>query len=320
MKRVWKEVGLTLLLACVLPGLLLRLAQWRLGEEQPQPLPPVTEAQQLRLPVLFDGIPREMALEEYLVGVLLQEMPDSFAFEAKKAQAVVARTYALRSWEKGHKHPEGGVCTDHTCCQAYTDPQVYVENGGSPEAVASARQAVEATWGQVLTYDGQLIDATYFSCSGGYTEDAAAVWGADIPYLQSVPSPGEEYAAHYTDTVRISAAELAQILELEPSGQPVQWLGTITRTQGGGVDTLEIGGQTYAGTQLRQLLGLRSTAFTMTAVGDTFVITTRGYGHRVGMSQYGADAMAVLGHPYEEILLHYYAGTQLVSYAGATAG
>ena len=262
--------------------------------------------------VVVDGTVVPMELEDYLVGVVLQEMPVDFELEAQKAQAVVARTYALRTCQKGTKHDDlGGVCTESSCCQAYRDPEEYLSGGGSREALEKVIQAVTDTAGQILTYNGKLIDATYFSCSGGMTEDAAAVWGADIPYLRATESPGEEGAAHYTDTVTFSAKEFQQALGVALKGTAGSWLGKVEYTAGGGVETMEIGGTAYQGTTLRKLLGLRSTAFTMTVVGDSIIITTRGYGHRVGMSQYGAEAMAVSGSSYDQILAHYYQGTTL---------
>jgi stage II sporulation protein D len=177
--------------------------------------------------------------------------------------------------------------------------------------VDKAREAVEATSGLVLTYEGTLIEATYFSCSGGITEDAVAVWGTDFPYLRSVESPGEESAAHYTDTVRYTKSELEEKLGIPLTGDPKSWFSSFQYTAGGGVDTVKVGGILCAGTFLRSKLSLRSTAFTLSADDDGITITTRGFGHRVGMSQYGADVMAVNGSTFEEILAHYYPGATL---------
>ena len=255
-----------------------------------------------------DGTVEEMELTEYLTGVLLKELPADFEPQAKMAQAVVARTYALRTEQKGLKHPPGAVCTGAACCQGYISVAEYLSRGGTLEAVLSARQAVKQTQGFVLTYDGQLIDATYFSCSGGRTEDALAVWGGEVPYLQSVESPGEEHAAHFTDSVSYTGQAFQEALGARLEGTANSWFGAVTYTQGGGVETMYIGGVAYTGTYLRTALGLRSTAFTVTATADSVVITTRGFGHRVGMSQYGANAMAVQGSGWQEILLHYYIG------------
>lgn len=256
-----------------------------------------------------DGEMVEMTLEEYLTGVVLAEMPASFDAEALKAQAVVARTYTCRRMENP-RHGSAVVCMDSGCCQGYLSAEDYVNQGGEAASAEKVSRAVAGTDGQVLTYDGALIDATYFSCSGGMTEDAVAVWGQDVPYLQAVESPGEEDAPRYSDSVTFSAAQLRQILGCG-TGSPGGWFGSVTYTDGGGVDTMEICGETFTGVQLRSLLGLRSTAFTVTVSGDTVTFETRGFGHRVGMSQYGAQAMARSGSGYADILAHYYQGTQL---------
>ena len=149
--------------------------------------------------LLEDGTVAQLPLDEYLVGVLLAEMPASFPVQAQMAQAVVARTYALRQWAKGGKHENAAVCTDPACCQAWISYEDYSKKAGESDARKAADQAalaVTGTDGQALFYGGALIDATYFSCSGGRTETAVAVWGNDVPYLQSVDSPGEEDALH----------------------------------------------------------------------------------------------------------------------------
>ena len=258
-----------------------------------------------------DGQMEEMDMDTYWTGVLLAEMPADFETEALKAQAVVARTYALRRNVKKDKHSQGAVCTDHRCCQGYRAVDAYLEAGGTQETVERMRAAVTETKNMVLTFNGELIEATYFACSGGKTEDAQSVWGSDIPYLQAVDSPGEEAAGYYTDTVKFTAEEFQTLLGDELLGQPGTWIKSVTYTPGGGVDTIKIGNVSYTGTKIRSLLGLRSTAFVITASGQSIIITTKGFGHRVGMSQYGADAMAVLGNSYLQILEHYYQNTVL---------
>lgn len=182
---------------------------------------------------------------------------------------------------------------DPSCCQGWISYEDYCAKTGDdgPDCAQAAAQAVKATDGLVLVYDGALIDATFFSCSGGRTETAVEVWGSDVPYLQSVESPGEE-APHNEDTVSFSAEEFsARILSQNPgadlSGLPSSWFGDTSVTEGGGVEALEIGGVFFSGKELRSLLGLRSTVFTVSVLGDEIFFQTRGYGHRVGMSQYG---------------------------------
>lgn len=254
-------------------------------------------------------------LDDYIVCVVLGEMPVDFELEALKAQAVVARTYTCRSLDQS-KHKDADVCTNPSCCQAYIGVEEYLKNGGSTAGLEKVKTAVSETAGEVLTYQGELIEATYFSCSGGRTEDARAVWGTDVPYLQSVPSPGEENARHYTDTVRFTTDEFCQLMGQQFSGQPAGWIKNIQYTQGGGIASITIADQTYSGTQIRQKLGLRSTAFVITITGNSVTVTTKGFGHRVGMSQYGAEAMAVQGSDYQQILYHYYLGTQLKNLFG----
>ena len=249
----------------------------------------------------------EMDLEEYILGVVLGEMPTDFEIEALKAQAVATRTYTLRSAERGSKHLYVHLCTDASCCQAYSD------SGNYPESVVEKfRLAVAETSGQVLIYEDELIEATYFSCSGGLTEDAVAVWGADVPYLKSVDSPGEENADYYETEYQYSTQEFLNKLKLPENLQLTDKSFVITYTQGDGVARMYIANTCFTGIQLRSLLDLPSTAFTVHVEDDVIHISAKGYGHRVGMSQYGADAMAVSGKGYEEILLHYYPGTTLI--------
>ena len=312
-----KQLLLSFLAGAVLPLMLAALFQ---------KTPPVPEAESESIspaPVSRESDPetvltvvnragnlQQLTLREYLVGVVLAEMPADFEPEALKAQAVVARTYTRKRME-GSKHGEAAVCMDPGCCQGWRSGEDYLEAGGREQSLNKVRSAVIETDGLVLRWEGRLIDATYFSCSGGTTEDAVAVWGQDVPYLQSVESPGEEDAPRFTDSVSFYPAEFAGKLGLSSEGAPDGWFGTVTYTDGGGVETMVIRGKTFTGTQLRSRLGLRSTAFEIAVSEKAITITTRGFGHRVGMSQYGAQAMAQSGSTYGEILAHYYTGTEL---------
>ncbi len=275
------------------------------SESDPLPKPSVT------ITVLVEGELVQMDLEEYVVGAVLSEMPASFQQEALKAQAVAARTYALQTYLEGKKHA-GAICSSNSCCQGYLTDEDYILLGWQEKYVQRVRKAVAQTEGQVLCYEGKLIRAPYFSCSGGATEAALTVWGRDYPYLQSVESPGEEETVYYTHAKEYTILEFQEKLGVVLTGSPHTWFGAITYTEGGGIDTMQIGGVEYRGTTLRSLLGLRSTVFQVVATEDTVRFETRGYGHRVGMSQYGAQAMALEGSLYEQILAHYYQGTQLM--------
>lgn len=317
MKTIFREMLYAFFMGAVVPAAILAVIV--LLKEEPAPVPVTAQPTEVVLQdgameVFFrqgDGTVIQMDMNEYLVGVVLAEMPASFEPEALKAQAVVARTYAARAARTGGKHGDGSVCGLYSCCQAYIAPEDYRTSGGTEESIQKVQSAVDATTDQVVTYQGEPIEATYFSCSGGVTEDAVAVWGAEYPYLRSVESPGEENAKWYTDTVRFTAQEFQNRLGVTLAGPPSQWFSGVTYTEGSGVDTMQIGGVSYRGTDLRMKLGLRSTNFTVEIQEETIVIHTRGYGHRVGMSQYGADAMALEGKSYEEILAHYYQGTEL---------
>ena len=321
MKPIFAEVITALVMGLVVPGLILGGAvMLREKPQEEQSLPDLTETvgEVTRSVTVYfrrgegDVIPMDM--DEYLVGVVCAEMPASFDPEALKAQAVVARTYALKMQALGNKHGDGSVCGDHTCCQAYVDAQGYLARGNTRQDYEKIRDAVFATSGYVLTYQGELIEATYFSCSGGTTEDAVAVWGADYPYLRATPSPGEENAAYFTDQVYITKSVLCQTLGIVLEDDPDSWFGPATYTAGGGVNTIAIGGVIFKGTYLRSQLGLRSTAFSVETDSGGVTFTTKGYGHRVGMSQHGADAMGVAGSDFKEILAHYYRGTELTKW------
>lgn len=321
------SLALAVVMGLIFPGILFAVAEevilsasGKVSIQQTDPTESMEETaappQERSIPVLLPGGETvNMPLEDYLVGVVLGEMPAGFEPEALKAQSVVARTYTLRRLDAAaSKHNDGAVCTDPACCQAYCGTEEYLAAGNRQADMEKVRTAVAATCGEVLLYGGALIEATYFSCAGDRTEAAVAVWGTDVPYLQSVESPGEEIAAHYVDTVVFTKEEFVRRLGCDGICLSEDWLGETTFTQGGGVRTVEICGRVYKGTQVRQLLGLRSTVFQMTALGDTVTVTTKGYGHRVGMSQYGAQAMALQGCVYEEILAHYYPGTELESW------
>ncbi len=285
------------------------------GAAHPAEAPPSKGADAAELlTVRVDGEDRQLRLDDYLTGVLLAELPGTFSPEAVRAQAVASRTYALRAREHP-KHGEAAICTDSACCQAWVDPDTV------PAAErAWAGEAVAATDGLVLRSEGTLIEATFFSCSGGRTEAAAAVWGKDLPYLQAVDSPGEEEATHFLDETRVPLTEFcSRLREADPevvfSAGPGGWTGEVRSTPGGGVAEIELGGRPFTGKQLRRLFGLRSTAFTLELTATEAVFTTRGYGHRVGLSQWGAEAMARKGKTFREILTYYYRGVSVEPYS-----
>lgn len=272
-------------------------------------------ARQTGIRLLRDGDVTLCPEEEYLASVILCEMPPDFEPEALKAQAVAARTFVSRQAQNG-KHENADVCTDSGCCQAWMSTDALREKYADrfPAVWQKALSAVQQTKDEVLTYGGALIDATYFSCSGGSTESAAAVWGSDVPYLQAVISPGEETAPRFSSQVTVGTEEFRRTAESAGAvltGKPERWIGAASYTSGGGVDTIEIGGKPFSGTEVRRLFGLNSTDFTVSVSESGFTFDVRGFGHRVGMSQYGAENMAMQGFDYRSILLYYYQGARI---------
>ena len=261
----------------------------------------------------------EMDMETYLLGVVRAEMPASFELEALKAQTVAARTYVLHKMLGGGSanHPEADVCDDITCCQAYLS-QADAAAGWGAEASAyeaKIRRAVTETDGQCILYEGAPILAAFHSSTSGMTQDAADVWSSGVPYLKSVESPEDEATVpNYRSTAEFSAAELkARLLEAIPdadlSGTPSNWFTNIQQQPSGTVTSLSVGGVTVSGNRLRTILDLRSACFTVAFQEDTVAFSVTGYGHGVGMSQYGANVLAAGGMDYRDILAWYYSDT-----------
>ncbi len=269
------------------------------------------------LVLLTEDGPRTMTMAEYLPFALAAEMPVSFGDEALKAQAVAIRTLALA----GPRHPDADLCADAGCCVAWLDePALRRRWGADYEAnIAVLRRAVATTDGEYLAYAGEPIQAAFHAASLGRTEDSGALW-ASLPYLVSVSSPETARdAPELVSSVTVAADELALALDLDTDAPPEMWVEQLVPDGAGRVDRAVIAGKEYAGRDLRGLFGLRSTAFDLAWDGEAFVFTVSGYGHGVGMSQYGARAFAAQGMDYEQILAHYYPGTELVSPAGQSA-
>lgn len=272
----------------------------------------------LTLKVCVGDTLEEMNLEEYILRVVSAEMPATYDLEALKAQAVAARTYTLRKKLGGGCQKIAGaeICSDHTHCQAYCSPEQMKEKWGKDydKYHDKMQQAVSETAGQVLVYDGQPISALYFSSSGGRTEDSQHVFGGNIPYLKSVASPGEsEYEGAQTKKEFSYADFAAAVMEQHPEAKVTAEnaktvVAIVSRYESGRVETLKIGETTISGVKARQLFGLRSANFTISFGADKLTFETVGYGHGVGMSQSGANAMGKDGSSYEQILTHYYTG------------
>ena len=311
MRPLWKDILIAVWIGMIIPGIVLNavVLKEKYEDRTQESIEYDVLEPAITVPVRnWDGTSSDMPLNRYLIGVLLAEMPASFHSEALKAQSVAARTYTWKAFINGGKHGDRSVCKDSACCQGFLSEDDYLSCGGTREDLLKVCRSVDATSTMVLSYAGDLIEATYFSSSGGTTEAAVAVWGAEYPYLQSVSSPEDNIEPVTCD---FTADEFQKLLGKSLSGEPAQWFDAVTYTDGGGVATIEICGESYTGSMIREILALRSTAFQIMTNGQNISITTRGYGHRVGMSQHGANTMAEKGKTWQQILQHYYPGTQL---------
>ena len=263
---------------------------------------------EVEISVLFpDGEIRQVALEDFVFQVLAGEMPASFQPEALAAQAIAARTYLCGKMLQP-KHGEAAVCCDSTCCQAWVDPD-SLENKWGEEAktyTAKLKAAVADTEGLILVYEGEPAQAFFCSTCGGKTEASGAVWSQDIPYLQPVSCGYCEISPRFAGAKAFSLTECSALLGVAPEALGEMYVNG--QTPGGRVDYLTVGEKTYRGTEIRSLLGLNSAAFAWLIRGEEIIWLTLGYGHGVGLCQYGAEGMAMRGYPYPEILLHNYPG------------
>lgn len=249
-----------------------------------------------------DGSIINLDLEEYVIGVVGAEMPASFNIEALKAQAVIARTYALKRIKNNQ------VLTDDNSTQNYKDNNQLKSMWGSSYNTYynKVKDAVYSTRGKSIVYNNDYIDALYHSTSNGNTEDALYVWGSSVPYLKSVSSEYDTTNKKFNYEQVFNYDEISNKLNNAISSDTV--FNILSKNNGGRVISLEVNGVTYGGVEFRKLLNLRSTDFYITNTGNEIKISTKGYGHGVGMSQYGANGMANNGYDYISILKHYYSG------------
>lgn len=254
----------------------------------------------------------QLEMETYIAGVVAAEMPASFELDALKAQAVAARTFALKRMNTPNSnvtalYPKAQITTSPATCQAWISDDEQRERWGKDYIKWHQKiiQAVTETAGEVLCYDGVLIDPVYHaSCGGGATESAEYVWGNAKPYLVSVPCnhPADQ---HSGVTMAISQAELMEKLDLQSNAVNVI---AEERTPSNRLKTMLVGDNTIRGSELRNALGLKSTLIDWLIIGDQMIVTTNGYGHGAGMCQNGANYYAQLGYNYQQILQHYYRG------------
>lgn len=272
----------------------------------------------------------ELELEDYIKGVVAAEMPAEFELEALKAQAVAARTYAVKNMVRFGgtglaSHVGSDVSTDPREGQAWQSSEQLKEKWGKNynQYASKISRAVDETRGVIVTYQGEPIHAVFHSTSGERTASAKEVWGFDYPYLASVPCQWDRQSPRYHDEKKYSVAELEQRLGSDAGvvaavqgggGAPAQ---VLSLTESGRVDQVRMGTKTFNGQELRDKLALRSTNFTIEVQGDGFVFHTIGYGHGVGLSQYGSNGMAKEGMDFKKILTYYYTGVALKNIYGS---
>lgn len=261
----------------------------------------------------------EYSEREYLFGAVGAEMPASYPAEALKAQAVAAYTVACKRRTEQRAHPDAemlgaDLTSESRIDQAFrTREELRSSWGGSADTYEKKLdEVIDAVLYEVLTYDGALANAAYHAISSGRTETALNVWGQDYAYLTAKDSTGDLTAAGYLSEVSYTPAQFAErakSLEITLTGKEYEkWLGKSELSESGTVLWFTLGGKRVTGKQMRQAFSLRSTTFTVTFKDGNFLFSVRGYGHGVGMSQYGAKCMAQDGADYREILSYYYEG------------
>ncbi len=328
-KKHWLMGGLALifLLAAYLDLQLSRPSSPQLPQLQPTPIEPEADSTPIIVndnlsqpgPMITvkqnDGSLKQLSIEQFLIGVVAAEMPASFGLEALKAQAIAARTYIISNSTLFGKprHDDADTCTNHAHCQAYSDIETLKARWGADFAknYQLIFEAIESTAGLVIFYDGELAESPYSSTCGGETEAAHDVWGNAIPYLQSVACAWDSHAPRYSASISLSTSEAANKLDISAIDFSDMQL---SYTDGGGIDQAIIGDTVFSGTQLRSAWGLNSTSIDILINQEDLLISTRGYGHGVGLCQYGADGMAKAGYTAEEIISHYYQGVEIVDY------
>lgn len=240
----------------------------------------------------------EMKLEDYTARCMAGEMPESFHEEALKAQAVAIRSYTL-SKKTAEEHKGAEVCTDFNHCMA------FMQEGEVKDAFVNA---ANETANQVLIFDGKIANTVFHAMSPGKTENAHDVWGGFVPYLVSAECEGDTENEKYKTVVDVTWQEVFSRLGISEKS-----IGEIKKSEAGGVKTIVIGGEIFEGSKIRSIFNLRSAAFDVKSTDEGLEFSVYGYGHGVGMSQYGADFLAKSGMTYKDILSHFYKGTELIS-------
>ncbi|MGP4079334.1 stage II sporulation protein D [Pseudalkalibacillus sp. R45] len=256
-----------------------------------------------------------LPLEDYVKGVVAAEMPADFEIEALKAQALTARTYIIKMLlnPADMNLPEGADVTDAVIHQVFKNDQELQKAWGKDYEwkIKKITQAVKETEGKIITYDGKPIDALFFSTSNGFTQNSEDYWSSSFPYLRSVESPWDKDSPKYFHQQAFPVDVVESKLNVKLADGEGEVGKVLSRTKGNYIDTIEINGKKMSGKDIRVGLNLKSSDFSILRKGDEVIFQTRGYGHGVGMSQYGANGMAQDGNNYNQIVKHYYNGVEI---------
>ncbi|MCR2044709.1 stage II sporulation protein D [Anaerosalibacter massiliensis] len=337
MKKLWIYIGFILIITIVLPTVLVKTSKF-ISLENKIKIKEIKKDEKKAKKEEFDGYIKvydtrtqeviKLSLEDYVKGVVAAEMPGEFHTEALKAQAVASRTYALHKMNKfdeGHPdHSQAPLCTG-VHCQAFLSIK-ELEEVHSKKWInkywSKIEEAVESTAGEVVYYEDEIVEPLYHSTSGGMTEDAKDVFASESPYLKSVSSPYEEGAPKFKDVATFTADDFIKKMKTKYPSVNIkkdnfpEKIKLVERSESGRVKKIMIDGQVVNGSEIREIFNLNSTNFKIiyNPKSNMIDIETIGYGHGVGMSQWGANGMAKKGKKYKDILKHYYTGVDVRKY------
>lgn len=330
MRWSWFGWGLAILVSCVfLPAL---VVQWSMGDSLSKNERKEQKRQAEEMIKVYITDEQQIVtlpLESYIAGVIAAEMPIDFHAEALKAQALTARTYIMRRLQQSdfsdmNKYgpkARGAIVSDTIQHQAFSTDEKLKKRWGTAYKVnkKKVQQVTNATAGKVITYEKKPIYAAFFSTSNGFTENSEEYFQTKNTYLRTVSSPWDQQAPHFRREKKMSVKALTQILEkktgkkvtMPVSGGVATCAQVSRRTTGQRVATVKLGEKTFTGREVREALQLASSDFSCQRIDDQVLFTTKGYGHGVGMSQWGANLMAEKGKKFRHIIYHYYQGVQI---------
>lgn len=327
MKKFLIYFFLFIFICFILPAMLTKKNETTVANVQEEQTSEVKEKPQydykkfgtIRLLHKKTGEIEEVAIDDYLYNVVSAEMPATYEIEALKAQAIVARTYTIYK-AINPKHENADICDDSTCCQAWVSKEDRLakwEESSRDSNWAKIEQCVDETKGKIITYNNEPINAFFHANSGGTTETPVNVWGgSNLPYLQVVQTAGEEGYTQYSSEVVLTKEELLNKLkekyqDIQIDFENEEEIKILEYTDSNRVKTVKFGNHELSGVETRTILGLKSTNFKIEKEEGNIKFSVIGYGHGVGMSQTGADAMAKQGSSYEDIIKHFYSGVEI---------